>query len=361
VRGRKAVRKVRTQAASKVDNMLLTSGEFVSEEDFISMIERAYKEQRFIKASYESFDALNSRIREAAVLLWAFVLMTAGLFLVDWGFDVNQWVVPIASTLLSVTFLLGWLPYETAAGAIFVLYVRPYDIGDKVFISPPGGGKHVWSLVVSEISVLSTRFLMSDGESHIIMNHELRKRSLINLNRSLPPCMSLEVQLPVSTTHDKVTAFIDCVRAYCAETPHEWASGYAAIASVDYEKGLLRMLVTVTSSIPRADEAAIETAVSRLFLFLHTYLQAEGISYAKPVQPVAALDYYYPGAGGGSGVYRAASKPVTPMPGPEPGPVTTGPVNNLVLPAVPTVSDASSMTENRPRPRTLQISGAAAG
>lgn len=35
--------------------------------------------------------------------------------------------MPLASGLLSVSLLLGWLPYESVAGALYVLRVRPFD------------------------------------------------------------------------------------------------------------------------------------------------------------------------------------------------------------------------------------------
>lgn len=153
---------------------------------------------------------------------------------------------------------------ETAAGALLVFYSRPYDIGDRVVIAQPGGLKSGTSLVVSEIHLLSTRFVSWDGEQMTMSNYILRRLNIVNYTRSAPFYVSMELQLPTTTTHDKVTELIDCIRAYCSETPQDWASGYGTITNVDYERGILRMMVFCLSAHSRADEASIEVRPRRL-------------------------------------------------------------------------------------------------
>lgn len=79
--------------------------------------ERAYKEQRFIGASVDSFGSLHAHVTGFLVGTWAVVCGVAGVFLVDWGVDLQQWVMPFSSTVLSAALVCGWLPYETISGA----------------------------------------------------------------------------------------------------------------------------------------------------------------------------------------------------------------------------------------------------
>jgi small-conductance mechanosensitive channel len=107
------------------------------------------------------------QIHNFLIAVWAVVLFVTGVFLVEWGVSFADWVLPISSTFLSFAFLLGWLPYETFAGILFVLAARPYDIGDRIAINDPGTHGHGRDqFTVSDIGLLSTRLVSLTGEEH---------------------------------------------------------------------------------------------------------------------------------------------------------------------------------------------------
>jgi small-conductance mechanosensitive channel len=107
------------------------------------------------------------QIHNFLIALWAVVLFVGGVFMVDWGVSFEDWVLPISSSFLSFAFLLGWLPYETFAGILFVLAARPYDIGDRIVINDPGTpGLGRDQFTVSDIGLLSTRLVSLTGEEH---------------------------------------------------------------------------------------------------------------------------------------------------------------------------------------------------
>jgi len=123
--GAKAAKLLRTHVASLFANAAVT------EDEFVAVFERVYKEQRLVRASIDSFDLLHDRIRAVATVVWAVLAAIALVFIPDWGTAdlADGFVVPIATSAFSVVYALGWLPYETVSGALFAIYIRPYDIG----------------------------------------------------------------------------------------------------------------------------------------------------------------------------------------------------------------------------------------
>lgn len=95
----------------------------------------ADKEQRFIGASVDSYDSLHAHVNSFIVASWAVVCGIAGVFLVDWGVDLQQWVMPFSSTVLSAALVCGWLPYETISGILCARASR------RTALRAAGGGR----------------------------------------------------------------------------------------------------------------------------------------------------------------------------------------------------------------------------
>jgi hypothetical protein len=165
------------RAEMEVAARALFPQEHLAEPDFVSAAERAYKEQSYLGASVDASGALHAHVHALVVGFWAALWGVLGLFLVDWGVDLSRWVMPFSSTVLSSALVLGWLPYETFSGILYVLLVRAYDIGDKIVLVEPGRPVGACeALVVSEIHLTCTRVICWNGEQHTMMNHIVRAR-----------------------------------------------------------------------------------------------------------------------------------------------------------------------------------------
>mmetsp|Transcript_11718 Transcript_11718/g.27754 ORF Transcript_11718/g.27754 Transcript_11718/m.27754 type:complete len:569 (+) Transcript_11718:1000-2706(+) len=265
----------------------LFCAEYVTETEFVAATERAYKEQRYIGAAADSYDSLHDHVRTFLIGAWGALLAVAGVFLVDWGVELQQWVMPFSSTVLSAALVLGWLPYETISGIMYVLVVRPYDIGDRIVIAdigrPPTGFEQ---LIVSEIGLTCTRVICWNGEQHNLMNHIIRKQGVINFHRSGQAIVSHRLELPSSMACNKISELIDAVRAYVAGQPHDYVRVEAAfIVEPRYQLALLDVQIDVQSAHKRNEDGLICVAKSNLFLFVHAYLQASGVEYTRAPYP----------------------------------------------------------------------------
>jgi hypothetical protein len=80
--------------------------------------------------------------------------------------------------------------------------------------------------------------------------------------------------------------------------PHDWTRVEAALINApSYRDGYLDVQILATSAHARRDEGSLYRAKSDLYLFVHAYLQAAGIEYERPTQPLRVSG----GGGGGAG------------------------------------------------------------
>lgn len=243
-----------------------------------------------MSAAVKSFDALNSHVHNFLVGFWALIMFVAGVFLVEWGVSFEDWIVPISSTFLSFAVILGWLPYETFAGILFVLAARPYDIGDRIVVTDPGkGDANCEQYAVSEIGLLSTRVVSLSGKEHILQNFITRRLGVINLHRSRAPSVNVQVQLPVRTAASQITEVISTVEMYVAATPQDWVKVQSSsLAQPDYQGGIVRVTVSLLSAYKPFRDDLIDQARTKLYMFLHAYMLSAQIEFVQPKQQVLA-------------------------------------------------------------------------
>jgi len=275
--------------AAKVSKMVSLELDQVAVDNFQLMAANTYKAQRNIKSSLETFSALNRTMAAAAVALWAFLLAIAGIALVDWGFDLEQWIVPFSSTFLAVAAILGRMPYEAIAGMLWVSIVQPYDIGDSCAIAAPGEREEVKMLVVSEIHPLSTTFIKWNGDQHTLWNWELRNLNVINYHRSAPPLWTVDVCLPTAVSAETLTSVMDFVREYAENVSKEWVTATAVIRTADYLEGTLLININLRSVFQRNEGGKLFRAASRFIIVLHSYLRALGVDFEEPAQAVSGV------------------------------------------------------------------------
>ena len=76
------------------------------------------------------------RPQQVWVVPWALIFGAVGIFV--WGVDISEWFIPATSLVLSVSFLVGPVPSQMMAGAMYALVSRPFDIGDRIRVARPG-------------------------------------------------------------------------------------------------------------------------------------------------------------------------------------------------------------------------------
>jgi len=283
--------------------------ESLNEDIFVSAIERLYKDSRLLAASVASSSRINRLLYTSLWWLWALAVAIA--FSVLWsGERIALWLIPSVSVLGGVVVIFGRAPTDILSGAVYAMFTRPFDIGDRVTLSQPGCDPVLYPLLVREIDGLRTHFITASCELLLVENHALRALSVVNLSRSPATCLRVPVQVPVSTPASQMTGLVDAVQQYCAEAVVDWLPGgvEAQFASTDFAQGHMNLNLWVTCRHPPADVNAVYGARSALLLFVHAYMESSGIEYIKPLAPIQWRD------GGASGQPPPASRVPSQLP-----------------------------------------------
>jgi len=265
-------------------NALFGADKVLDKEMFVSSVERCYKEQRLLTASVTTFDQINTSLIHFSMIVWCAVLAVFYFLAIGVGF--TDFLVPVASLLISAVLIMGRGPSDFFSGAAYVLLARPYDIGDRITTADPGRKTELYSLVVKHVSLFRTHFLSSNGELLYIDNHAMINKSITNLTRSGPITLMIRVQVPLATSASKVAELVDGIRQYVEERSVDWTAVDILISGLEYEAGHLVMDIWATSNHPAHEMVKVYGARSALFLFIHAYMHSAGIGFAKPMLPV---------------------------------------------------------------------------
>lgn len=109
--------------------------------------------------------------------------------------------IDIISALFGTGFILNSTIKDVISSTVFVFFIKPFDVGDRVFICLESG---VENLVVSQLNVLSTTFVKYDGLFVIVPNTILNTKSIINIRRSTLLSESFFVNVKYDTPVQKL-------------------------------------------------------------------------------------------------------------------------------------------------------------
>ena len=210
-----AARRVRTPIEESGVASLFKAADSIDADTFVACVERCYKEQRMITASVASFDRINLLLNRTCIGVWSGLVLFA--LLLVWGVSLTLIIIPLFTVVGTIVLVMGRAPGELVSGAVYTLFLRPFDIGDRIVLSKPGEMPVLFSLLVREIDVARTHFLTTSGELLLIENHVLRDMSMVNLSRSGPLKIYLQIKVSVTTLASKMTELVDSVKLYAAE------------------------------------------------------------------------------------------------------------------------------------------------
>jgi len=256
----------------------------IDEDGFVACVERCYKEQRMITASVASFDRTNALFHRACMSVWAGCVVFA--LLLVWGVSLTSIIIPFFTVLGTLILIMGRAPGELVSGALYSLFLRPFDIGDRITISKPGEKAVLYSLLVREIGIARTHFLTVNGELLHIENHVLRDMSMVNLSRSGPLTLLVEIKVSITTPASKMTELVDSIKLFAAEKESDWTAIDAIFSDTNFDAGYLSLSIWASSKHAAAEVGLVNSAKSLLILFIHAYMQSANIESVQPLVPV---------------------------------------------------------------------------
>lgn len=187
-----------------------------SKSSLADFIERTYRERHFLK---ENLEHMNSAIDKVAFGLKVIIagLILAMLYIKAGGEGVTT--IGVISAFFGTQFISNSFSASVISSIIFLFFIHPYDIGDRIFVTLDGMEEN---LVVSELNVFSTVFYRWDGVYITILNTVLAQKAIRNLRRSGIMAESHKIQINSRTNQKKLIRLKELIEDFVKSNPEDY-------------------------------------------------------------------------------------------------------------------------------------------
>lgn len=243
-------------------------------------INRIYREKYYLLRNLEQ---MNGAIDRVAFVFKMVILILGGIMLY---IKVSKEFAATA-TIISAIFGTQFISHSFSSNAInsmiFLFFIHPYDIGDRVFIKIDD---KVENLVVSELNVFSTVFFRWDGTCVYVPNAVLSGKLICNIRRSGVMGESHKIQINARTNQHKLNKLKCCIEDFVKSK----GDVYTEYTMMNYEfienSNKLHMKIYMQYKDNWQDYGAYLTHKTTFLSFLNRTLHALEIDYTLPPQRV---------------------------------------------------------------------------
>jgi len=210
------------------------------------------------------------------IVMLIFVLVLAGI-------SVQTVILPAASFILGFSFAFGALASTMLQSMILILFIRPFDVGDKVTFGLPGSAP---SFLVYRMGLFRTVMFQTNGKFYSIPNADLLNNKIQNLHRSGAFTHEFTLSIGIDTPPKTLVDFKRAIETYLKENSDDFNPKNCTI----YIDGILDMnKVTVgfwieLRSVPWYQWVAAQQIKLELMLFIQRTAKHMGISYQQVPQ-----------------------------------------------------------------------------
>lgn len=244
-------------------------------------IERTYRERHLLK---ENLEHMNSAIDKVA---FAFKVIIGGLLLVMLYIRAGgqgATTTGIISAFFGTQFISNSFSASVISSIIFLFFIHPYDIGDRVFVVFDGVEEN---LVVSELNVFSTVFYRWDGTYITILNTVLAQRPIRNVRRSGIMAESHKIQINSRTNQKKLVRLKELIEDFVKNNPEDYTEYIMVNHDYIEDASKLHMKVYMQYKNSWQNFELYLKRKTRFLSFLNRALQELDIEYILPPRRIA--------------------------------------------------------------------------
>eukprot|EP00917_Polyrhabdina_sp_WS-2016_P011981 GHVP01026340.1.p1 GENE.GHVP01026340.1~~GHVP01026340.1.p1 ORF type:complete len:543 (+),score=58.65 GHVP01026340.1:350-1978(+) len=264
---------------TKAEEIVLT------EKMLVKIIERIFQERLSLsKSMFNIRSALGkiSSILDCLIILISILLLTS-------LFDNINWIGDLLGVLMSVSgFMFSTTAKNMFDSIIFLLFIHPYDVGDRVIINI-GSCEDENNLIVDKLSLLSTIFIRWDGVRIYVPNHVLTQKHIVNLRRSMNLIYMYKLEVSRKTTHEEIGKLRNDIGSFIAEKRE--FSGLFRVNIDSIEKCNHFVLKIYVQCTDNGQDYFNALKVRNMFLFnLSAAIKKLELTYEEPILPLVWAD-----------------------------------------------------------------------
>jgi small-conductance mechanosensitive channel len=189
------------------------------------------------------------------------------VFLMLFKFNVSDFLLGTSTFIVAAAFALGDSAKNAINNIVFIFFIRPYDVGDRIVLDED------W-MIVARIHLTHTVFRIWNGKLRTIPNTELLTMRIDNLRRAGNYTHDKVIEIASDTPLHLIEQLVRCIAACIAAKPREFYPKFTFhLEDIKKEKLLFNLWVTQRSS---AQDANTEWTNNRTILvhshahFAHT-------------------------------------------------------------------------------------------
>lgn len=195
---------------------------YVKKKDFVQSIMNMYSEWINLGESTQSHENISYAVRIIVDVIYAIILLI--IFINVFNVNASSIFVPMTTILVSFSFAVGGVTSQFVISLVYVAYMFPYDIGDKISSPSINDGS---TLIVKKINIMTSEFIeSSSGKLIIASNHNMANYIINNYKRSSHVTFVEKIIITYDTPTIKINYLNDKIKKYLLDNPHEWKPNY---------------------------------------------------------------------------------------------------------------------------------------
>lgn len=272
----------------------------LTEQDLTSQISNIYFARLKTWDSYADRQSLASLLKMIVGLFyWIFMVV---FLLVLAGIGVDNVILPAASFILGFSFAFGSMASLMLQSIILILFIRPFDVGDKVTFGLPGTAP---SFLVYRMGLFRTVMFQTNGKFYSIPNSDLLNNKIQNMHKSGAYTFEFTLSVGIDTPPKTLIEFKRAIETYFSDNNEDYNPKNCTI----YHDGIVDMnrinigFWIQLRSVPWHSWGPAQKIRLELMLFLQRTAKHMGITFTQVPQVIRIENN--PGLSGPRGSWHA--------------------------------------------------------
>jgi len=177
-------------------------------DDAAGVITEIFRERKLLYKTLYDRENIGKIISRGLGLAYWFLMLIVTLTV--FGVAVDKLLLSVGTIMVAFTFIFGNSLKTFWESFLFVLLVRPYDVGDRITLASYP------DLIVSKINLLTTEAYTRDGQCWIIPNTIMGANSITQFKRSKDYVVKSKIALDINTTKEQIEGLKTAVKAWLA-------------------------------------------------------------------------------------------------------------------------------------------------
>ncbi|GKY98944.1 hypothetical protein MPSEU_000850200 [Mayamaea pseudoterrestris] len=257
--------------------------------DCAKSIDSVYKELRLLRASVANSTRMDAAFETLFNVVFYFIIICVVLSFL--GIDPIVLFASVSGFVIGFAFMIGSAAAQFFSGAMFIIYRKPYDIGDRINVSnpmtdTPGSGSPGW--IVKDVDLFTTTVLYgSTNEVATYANSTLATCRIINGARSPKASVSFAIKFPLDVSYKLLKVFKGAVEEFIKARPREWRAFSSFRANrVEVDLGFVEYSVCAEHRESWQHSAMISQSKADLTSFCLELSKKMNMRYRSPSKPV---------------------------------------------------------------------------